>query len=280
MLLVVSSGLAGSAAAAEEDAALRPAWQAYQRREFDRAEELVRRLLPRLGSARQQRDANLVLAACAHARGLTVEAEDRVVTAYALDPDFRPDPLRFPPELLRLIDGVRTRGSARIARRRMELARQAAASQLASRPASQPPPTNRPPGPRPAIVDRPALAAPRPTPIYLAVAPFGIGQFANAQRTKAWLLLGLESALVVSSVSCLAALLALRGDDGYFTQGDTTTARGLNIAYLASAYAAAALMIYGAIDGLYYRRRGISTRHAVQITGGRRSLGLGATLRF
>jgi hypothetical protein len=95
---------------------------------------------------------------------------------------------------------------------------------------------------------------PRVTPLYVAVLPFGIGQLANGQHAKGWLLLAGEGALGATSLGCLAGALALRDDSGRYRAGDIDTARALNVVYLATAYAALGLMIYGAIDGIYYRR--------------------------
>jgi hypothetical protein len=57
-------------------------------------------------------------------------------------------------------------------------------------------------------------------------------------------------------------------------------ARALNAVYLSSAYSALALMIYGAIDGLVYRRSVEPSRRALWLPGPAGSLGVGVHRAF
>jgi len=90
---------------------------------------------------------------------------------------------------------------------------------------------------------------------YIAVLPFGIGQLANGQRTKGWVLLGVEVALLATSAASLGTALGLRNERGNYPVEDADTARTLNVVYLAAAYTALAVMVYGAVDGLVGARR-------------------------
>jgi len=244
----------GEAAAAPPD--LAPAWSLFQQGRTSEADEQVRRLLPSLTSAAARRDARLLLAGCAYLRGETARAEEEITEALSFDPTYQPDPLLLSPDLQQLVRRV-------AARRRDEIARRSAAR----RPTGPHPPASRPapPASRPAVpasrpVTGPSGSAPQgheeATPIYLAVMPFGVGQLANGHRVKGWVLLGAEGALGATSIACLGAALALRDDSGRYRSGDIDTARALNVVYLVTAYAAVGLMVYGAIDGLYYRRPG------------------------
>jgi hypothetical protein len=227
------------------------AWNAFQQGRTDEAAQQARRQLPVLTSDAARRDAHLLLAACAFVREDLAAARAAVITALSFDPGYQPDPLLLAPDLQALVRRVAQ--EEREAIREQAAARQRAAASQPARPATQPaPPASRPVLP-PA---KPVEPTPEQvTPLYLAVLPFGVGQLANGQHIKGWLLLGGESTLGATSIGCLAAALALRDESGRYRPGDIDRARALNVVYLATAYAALGLMIYGAIDGVYHRRR-------------------------
>ena len=228
-----------------------PAWSAFQQGRTDEAERLVREGLASLKSDAARRDAHLLLAACAFLREDLAAAEAAVITALSFDPAYQPDPLLLAPDLQAFVRRVSREQRAAILRQAAARAPVAAASRPVA-PATQP---STPASPPVAPLTKPEEPPPRDTPLYLALLPFGIGQLANGQRTKGWLLLGGEGALGSASIACLAAALALRDETGRYRRGDIDAARALNVVYLATGYAALGLMIYGAIDGIYHRRQ-------------------------
>ncbi|MCA9667435.1 MAG: hypothetical protein KC503_17670 [Myxococcales bacterium] len=80
------------------------------------------------------------------------------------------------------------------------------------------------------------------------------GQFRNGHRTKGFVVLGIELGLVASSVVSAAVLYSQRGDHNLFPFSRTTF-RALQITNVASVATLALVMLYGAIDGLYYYYR-------------------------
>lgn len=81
------------------------------------------------------------------------------------------------------------------------------------------------------------------------------GQFRNGHRVKGWLLLGVEVALLGATIASYGTLRASRRDDGSFPFSDAAY-NGLLATNYASAIALGAVLLYGAIDGLYYYYRG------------------------
>lgn len=244
--------LCGTLPAAAQESVLSRAWSLYHQGQQDQALQRVRELLPRLERPADLRDAYLLLGACAYLRGDGWAAEDQLITALSYDLTYRPDPLRFSPDLRALL--------ARVAReRRPEIERRVKQRRVTSLPVVTPPrERGRPPeirGPKP-VETMPARgpASAKPTPVLLAVLPFGGGQFANGQRAKGFLFLGLEGTLLVTSVSCLGGALALRDSEGKYRASNIEAARALNVVYLATGYAALGLTVYGVIDGLTHRK--------------------------
>lgn len=241
-----------------------PAWSAFQKGRIDEAERLVRDGLAKPASDAGRRDAHLLLAACAFVREDLAAAEAAVITALSFDPAYQPDPLLLAPDLQALVRRVSRERRAEILKR--AAARTSIGASAASRPAAPPTQPAAAPESRPvAPPTKPVEPAPvRVTPLYVAPLPFGIGQLANGHRTKGWLLMGSEGALGATSVACLAAALALRDESGGYRPGDIDTARALNVVYLAAGYTTLALMIYGAIDGIYHRKRKRRQERAVE----------------
>jgi hypothetical protein len=101
------------------------------------------------------------------------------------------------------------------------------------------------------------LAGYRPEPdqrrmIVALLPPFG--QFQNKEPAKGWVLAGLEVSLLATNLTALALVSRWCGGDG--TCGDRTDdARTARAVLLASGWTLAAVIAYGAIDGMVGYRR-------------------------
>lgn len=250
---VLALTVGGAARAADQPLSdvVAEAHRLYQRRQADEAADLLTGAVATLKLPHDLRDAYLILSACALLRDEPARAEDLAVEALSYHPDYHPDPLLFAPDVQAFIRSVAFRRRADIER----LARSRAGKRPGTDAASADQSTSSGASTRhrndPASASRQARL--RPTPWPVAILPFGIGQLANGERTKGWLLLAAESTLVATSVAAFVAALGLRDADGRYAQGDFDTAKVLNAVYLSAAYTALATMIYGAIDGLINR---------------------------
>jgi len=241
--------LLAAPAGAQQAPSLARGWSLFHSGQLEAAQRAGQEALAAALRDEERRDANLLLGAVAWQRGDAWAAEERVIDALSFDPGYQPDPLHLSPELQQLVRRVARDRGAEIARRSRSrrVPRSQPTSQASSRATSAPAPAPRTPPP-------PPRARPRETPAYLAPLPFGVGQFLNGQRRKGWALLVGETALVATAIGCVSGALALRDRRGRYPEDVIGTARALNGIYLGSAYSALALMIYGAIDGLVYRR--------------------------
>lgn len=238
-----------------DKATLDKAWSLYHRGRCNDVGRLVQPALNQLKPKIERRDAYLVLAACALLQDEQPRAESLLVQALSYDPQYQPDPLRMPPDLQQLLVKVKQERKAEI--HALTQQRRAARTSPATLPAAASQPVARAPAqparPKARTPTPASLLAPSPTPPYLAVLPFGVGQFQNGQPTKGWVLLGSEAILGATSLACLGAALSLRDDQGTYASRDLAPAKALNVAYLVTGYAALGLMLYGAIDGLLHR---------------------------
>lgn len=261
---------------------LRQGWSLYHQGQLEAARREAQQTLARTDTDEERRDAHLLLGAIAWQGGDRWAAEDRIINALSYDPGYQPDPLHLSPELQELVRRVARERRDEVARRalarrapprlrapfgRAHPSRPAAASRAAS------PPTAR--HRTESLRVSPVTPQIRSTPIYLAPLPFGIGQFLNGHRRKAWVLLVSETALAATSIACVSAALALRDRRGRYPEDVIGAARALNGVYLGSAYSALVLVIYGAIDGLVYRRRPEPSTRTAWLPGPAGSLGVG-----
>lgn len=175
-----------------------------------------------------------VLAAVRSAEGSESGASDELVEAFAADPLLALDPVLFPPDVRALAERVRTERRDDIQRRHAERV----PPTLTPTPVTPPSPRDEPPS------------------LALAFVPFGTGQFQNDQPTKGAILASLEGLAVIAAVGGLATSLSLRDADGRYAQADASTARTLNVVYLAGAYGFLALHAYGVTDSLLSRDAG------------------------
>ncbi len=197
---VVASALASPGFAhADDQAELEKARVAYVAKSYAVAEERLRALVdPKTGP----KDAQLVAQARMYLGALHVAAKRREEAAAAFEqllleaPQFEPDPLSFPTDVLNAF--IDTRATLR---ERLSAAAQAAAKAEAERRAREEAERVRHAEYVRRLED---LAREDKTTVrnsrLVAAIPFGVGQFQNGQRTLGWTLLGLEAALVAASV--------------------------------------------------------------------------------
>jgi tetratricopeptide (TPR) repeat protein len=135
-LLLVQLAVAWSAGAADA-----PGLQLYENGDYEAAVEVFARTLADRKSAPVERElARAYLAASLHALGRVEEAQKQLEILAHEHPEYRMDPVRFPPELVALAEVIHQRVEAEqgFARREAELMRQAQEEAL-RRPPPPPP---------------------------------------------------------------------------------------------------------------------------------------------
>ncbi|ADO72564.1 hypothetical protein [Stigmatella aurantiaca] len=227
---------------------LDPAREAYQSGELAQARaELEAVLYPlRLDDDGLEAEAHLLLAATYHAQEDPSRAENEVVLGLAASRDATLDPLVYPPDFIAFVERVRTVHGERIA-----------ALAAARRRPILVPPVLASPG---AVPERPAAPAVATVSRGWYLVPFGVGHFQHGKHAKGTVLAVSQGAFFALSAASLGGALALRGDDGLYSAGDAGKARGLNVSYLAGAYAFAALYAYGVLDGFLSSPEGAGER--------------------
>lgn len=207
--VAVSALLLAPSARADEQAELEKARAAYLAKNYQDAEDRFRVLLdPQSGIKDRQllAQARMVLGAVYLAERR--QDEGRVMFEKILldDPQFEPDPLGFPTEVLNTFIDVRS-----ALRDRLNAAAAAAAKAEAERKAKEEAERKR-------QVERlkvlEALAAEERTTVkssrLVASVPFGAGQFQNRQPVLGWVFLGLEASLLVASVVTVPVYVVAR----------------------------------------------------------------------
>ena len=179
-------------------------------------------------------------------------AEREFLALLQLDPDFQLDPLLDPPPFVDFFNRVRAKYKEQLAEgerrrreeeeirrlaeaKRAEEAARAAAERLEEKLFVW-------------VVDAP------PRSRWLALVPFGVGQFQNGHDTKGQFLLWSEAVLAAASLS-LALTVRLRYPEGTFPQGDAdeqAMADRLVSAQVITGALFFAVAIYGAVDAQYY----------------------------
>jgi tetratricopeptide (TPR) repeat protein len=191
--------LAASVARADGRTDLEKAYSAYMGHKYDDAESRLRALLdPATGTLKDPdtiADARMYLGAVLAAEGKKDEAGKVFEALLVAKPDYEPDPLRVSTEAVDAFYDVRARLRTRLvgikteqarveqeARERVEAERQREAARVAMLEKLAGEEVVRQPGSR-----------------WVALLPFGVGQFQNGQDTLGGLLLATEAALVVGS---------------------------------------------------------------------------------
>ncbi len=223
-LLVIVLAMVGTASADALDD-LEKAHNAYVAHKYDDAEARLRALLdPKSGTLKDAdsiADARMYLAAVLLAKGKKDEA-NKVLEQLLLDkPDYQADPLRVSLEAVDVLTDVRSRLRDRLAaiqsekvraireqQSKIETERQRAALRLAmlEKLASEE-----------LVIERHSR--------WIAILPFGVGQFQNGQNELGWVLLTGESLLGIGSVIGAALTLYYSGQaNDALRQGEATTA--------------------------------------------------------
>ena len=244
-----------TAAHADEQGDLDKARAAYLARRYDEAERRFRTMLDPVNGTLHDPTllsrARMYWGAVALAKSSAVQATAIFEKLLLDDPTFEPDPLSFPADVINAFIDTRARMRERLsalaaeqarrdAERRAhdeaEKKRQAEHLALVERLASQE-----------EILDRHSR--------YIALLPFGVGQFQNGNKALGWLFLTSEAALTIGGSIALPFYTTNRSDgfDAYVVKRNqavaeqyfqrANTARDVNIALLGTALGVAVLGI-------------------------------------
>jgi hypothetical protein len=224
--LVLASLLLPSAARADHRADLAAAGRLLLDGRHQEAIALVAPLAPAEGLLPAERaEAHRIHGLALFHLGRRAEAE-RALRAYlALEPDAHLDPALHPPEAVVFLEEIRTRHAGELRRAR-------------------PPPRRR---------RYPALNFLPP-----------LGQIQNGDRGKAWVLGGLELALLATNVSTYAMLKSSCRDD-LTCERDASSARRMRTLNLVSGGLLAGVWLYGVIDGYVGHSRAVSRERALRM---------------
>jgi hypothetical protein len=206
-LLVLATWLAlfalGAPALASEQTDLEKGRAAYHARQFDEADARFRTMLDaKTGSLRDPvlvTQARMYWGAVMMAKGKPDDAAAQFEKLLLAEPGFEPDPLSFPTEVIDLFIDTRAKIHDKIS-----AAAQAAAQAEAARKAREAAQRAREIA-RVATLERMA-AEERVTSRhsrFIALVPFGAGQFQNGQRAWGWVFLTTESALALATAVTL-----------------------------------------------------------------------------
>ncbi len=208
VLAAVLCSVVPGIAVADDSGELEKALSAYVAHRYADAEERLRMLLDaRTGSLTNPydiADARMYLGAVLVAQGKKEAADSAFEALLLAKPDYQPDPLRVALEAIDVFIDTRTRLRDRLgtlqaamvkqereqrskteALRQQLLARQSVLERLASE----------------------DLVVVQPNSRWIAMLPFGAGQFQNGQEGFGWVFLGVETLLAVSSGVCGALSL-------------------------------------------------------------------------
>jgi hypothetical protein len=198
--------LVAKAARADDQAELEKARNAYVARQFDEAEH---RLLAILDPDRGTHDPTMLTQARMY-WGAVMFAKGNVGGASAVfeklildDPTYEPDPISFPTKVVEVFIDTRAQLRERLEKEALERARKEAERRAREAEAK------RREALRLAMLERMA-GEEKVTEVHsrwLALVPFGAGQFQNADRTLGWVFLSAESALVLGSLVTLPIYL-------------------------------------------------------------------------
>lgn len=85
---------------------------------------------------------------------------------------------------------------------------------------------------------------------WVAVLPFGVGQFQNGDDTLGYIFLGTELATAGASLGLYWFIEGLRQPNGFFDRGDVERAESLQVAQQITGWIAIGLMVIGATEAL------------------------------
>jgi len=196
---VLALALWGGAAHADEQSDVAKARAAYEAKNYEDADRRLRAMLdPETGTLK---DANLRTQARMYL-GATLLAEKKAPEASAVfeallldDPSFEPDPLSFPSDVVETFIDTRKRIIDKINATKAEHARQAAERKAREEE------EKRKAAERVRLLERLATEekVTERHSRWIAMIPFGVGQFQNGQTGWGWVFLGTEAAMLVGA---------------------------------------------------------------------------------
>jgi hypothetical protein len=213
----------GGRARADEQSDLAKARAAYEAKNYEDADRRLRAMLdPDTGTLKDaylRTQARMYLGATLLAEKKQAEAST-VFEALLLDePSFEPDPLSFPTEVVDAFIDTKKRIIDKINQTKAEHARQAAERKVREEE------EKRKAAERVRLLERLATEekVTERHSRWVAMVPFGVGQFQNGQTALGWVFLGTEAALLVASAVTVPFYRDQRAQalDAY-VQGDTT----------------------------------------------------------
>ena len=172
------------------------------------------------------------LGACKHVLGKSEGAREAWSALLELEPNAELDPVVFPPEMVSTF-------------RRLKAARPPVETAVA--------PPRRVEGPGASTSGRAAAPAPPAKSRFVAVLPFGAGQFQNGQATKGAVLAAADSVALATGVIGLALFESQKTSGGFLAGGtfkDPDLASTYQDLYVGGLLVFAGPWIYGAVDGL------------------------------
>ncbi len=197
---------------------------AFRYQNYLQAKKILRTVLyplPRLQGSKSRVKAREYLAVSHWMLQEKQEARDEFTTLLMEFPDHELDPFYYPPPLVELLDELR-----------VELQDKGI---LKTREKKKP------------IVPIKAQVAAAPWSVNLL--PMGIPQFSQNRTTRGWLLLSGQGLSLGFNIISALWIESLRGPDGFFSETDIDTARGLKTGWWISAGVFTALYAIGVIDG-------------------------------
>jgi predicted negative regulator of RcsB-dependent stress response len=217
--------LAGGVARADEQGDLEKARAAYLARQYDDAEARLRAMLdPNKGTLHDPTlvtQARMYLAAAVLQKGKRDDANAILERLLLDDPQYEPDPLSFPTETIDLFIDVRTRIRDKLNEAAEERARFEAAAK--AREAEK----KRAEAARVATLEKMATEETVTTlhSRWVALVPFGTGQFQNGRSTLGWAFLATESALLAgAAITVPIYLVELQNRSDAYRAGDDVEA--------------------------------------------------------
>jgi len=170
------------------------------------------------------------------------------VQLLSLDPDYQLDPLYVPPQAIAFLDTVRRNNQDLLdpIRERRKATLEAAAQEEAA---------------RKRFLTLGAGAAPRtirervekPS-VWLALVPFGAGQFQNDDLGLGLTFLLTEAATLATSIGCYAWVEGLRGSDGFYSASNYQTALAARTTQIVAGGVFLGLVVGGATQALIARK--------------------------
>lgn len=211
-------------ARADEQTEFEKARAAYEAKNFDDADKRFRALLT--GGVHDPTlldDSRMYVGAILYARGKTQEAA-QIFEKLLLDrPEYEPDPLRFPQDVINFFIDTRQKSRDKINEAKIEKARQEQLERERERAEKEREQR------RLALLEKMAseeVEIERHSRLF-ALLPFGAGQFQNGQKALGWIFLGTETALALATTATFGVYrIQLTNSADAYNQGQRTQSIG------------------------------------------------------